>query len=329
MEARRRAGYVRECHGDLHCGNVVRWRGRLVAFDALEFDPALRFIDVTSDLAFLSMDLAARGRPDLRRALIDAWAVTSGDYTAMRLLPYYEAYRALVRAKVSVLRSLQNAEASFESGCHATRYLDWAMQRTVVRAPTLIVMVGLSGSGKTWLARRIAPRLDALHVRSDVERKRLAGLGPLESSRSAPDAGIYTTDFNDRTYARLRDCARDCLLGAMNVVIDAASLRRDERAAFIHVAAECGARLRFVHCHASLAVLRERVAARAQSRDDASEATVALLDRQPGYWEPLTGAEAAITLEVDTSRHESIETALASLDATVQVDRTHSSPQPA
>ena len=98
MTARRTAGRVRECHGDLHCGNVVRWRGRLLPFDGLEFDPALRFIDVANDVAFLAMDLGLHGRPDLRRAFLNAWTETSGDFEAVTLLPYYESYRALVRA---------------------------------------------------------------------------------------------------------------------------------------------------------------------------------------------------------------------------------------
>ncbi len=112
LEQRRQQGGVRECHGDLHCGNVVRWQGMLAAFDGLEFDPALRFIDVADDLAFLTMDLAARGRTDLRREALQAWLETSGDFAAVALLPYFELYRALVRAKVAALRSQQAGAAA-------------------------------------------------------------------------------------------------------------------------------------------------------------------------------------------------------------------------
>jgi aminoglycoside phosphotransferase family enzyme/predicted kinase len=308
MEVRRRDGHVREGHGDLHCGNVVRWHGRLVAFDGLEFDPALRFIDVANDLAFLSMDLGTHGRPDLRRTLLDRWTAVSGDYGAVELLPYYEVYRALVRAKVAALRGRQH-QGSAESIALSHSYLVWAERRTARRPPTLIAMAGLSGSGKTWLARRIAASIDALHLRSDVERKRLAGLAPLASSHSGPDGGIYTREFNDRTYARLLECAGACLRGDENVVVDAANLRRNERNAFVRLAAGLGARVQLVHCVAPIEVLRERIAARHAKGQDASEATVALLDRQPAFWEPFDAAEMKIGCVVDTTHGDQIDAA--------------------
>ena len=321
MESRSRDAHVRECHGDLHCGNVVRWRGRLVAFDALEFDPALRFIDVASDVAFLSMDLAAHARSDLRRTWLDAWTTASGDYAAIELLPYYEIYRALVRAKVAALRGQQGRNATSQPASLAQQYLDCARRHSTRPAPTLVVMAGLSGSGKTWLARRIAETTDALHVRSDVERKRLAGLAPLAASQSAPDAGIYSHEFTLRTYARLRDCVRSCLRGGENVVMDAANLRRDEREAFVRIALDSGAGVQLVHCQAPLEVLRERIIARSASGADASEATVALLERQPSYWEALSDAERTMTLDVDTSRPGQVESTLLRLSAAVRRER--------
>jgi aminoglycoside phosphotransferase family enzyme/predicted kinase len=311
MAARRDEGRVREGHGDLHCGNVVRWRGRLVAFDGLEFDPALRYIDVANDLAFLSMDLGAHGRADLRHVLLDRWTEASGDYDAVELLPYYEPARALVRAKVAALQARQHAGRPDEAAARrASEYLAWARRHAERGAPLLVVMVGLSGSGKTWLARRIAGSIRALHLRSDVERKRLAGLGPLDGSRSAAGAGIYTPEFNTRTYARLLDCARACLAGREHVVVDAANLRRHEREAFVKLAADIGARVKLVHCEAPMHVLRERVAGRQATRRDASEATVEVLERQPSYWEALTAAERATAEVVDTSEPARIDEAL-------------------
>jgi uncharacterized protein len=213
---RRAAGRVRECHGDLHCGNVVRWSGRLTPFDGIEFDPALRFIDVVNDIAFLTMDLAERGRPDLRHAALQAWCESTGDFAGLPLLQYYECYRALVRAKVAALGALQAPEPSVaRDAAIATcrRYLDWAAGRLAPRRPALLLTCGLSGSGKTWLARAARATAGALHVRSDVERKRLAGLAPQADSRSEPDGGIYTLAFNARTYGRLERCAAAALAG--------------------------------------------------------------------------------------------------------------------
>jgi len=310
---RRAAGEVRECHGDMHCGNVVRWQGALLAFDALEFDPALRWIDVASDLAFLTMDLAAHGRDDLRRAVLQSWLETSGDFAAAALLPYFEAYRALVRAKVAALRALQSPAAADTASAQARMYLDWIERRATRGPPLVVVMSGLSGSGKTWMAQRIAAAIGGLMVRSDIERKRLAGLLPLQSSDSAPDAGLYTRDFNARTYAHLGECVAHCLAGGEHVVIDAASLRRPERAQFMQLARARGAALRIVHCQAPMAVLRQRLEDRAASGTDASEATVALLDRQPGYWEPFSDAERAAVIAVETADASSVAAVLQAL----------------
>jgi aminoglycoside phosphotransferase family enzyme/predicted kinase len=313
LERRRSAGQVRECHGDLHCGNVVRWQGSLLAFDALEFDPALRWIDVASDLAFLTMDLAAHGREDLRRAVLQAWLEASGDFEALALLPCFEAYRALVRAKVAALRSRQSPDAVDAASTQARHYLDQIEQRARRGPPLAVVMTGLSGSGKTWMAQRIAADIDGLVVRSDIERKRLAGLQPLQSSNSPADGGLYTPQFNQLTYARLVDCMAHCLAGREHVVIDAASLRHGERELFMQLARTHAATLRIVHCQAPMAVLRQRLEARAAAGNDASEATVALLDRQPGYQEPFTDAERAALITVDTTDAAAVAIALRSL----------------
>ncbi|MDH4310321.1 MAG: AAA family ATPase [Gammaproteobacteria bacterium] len=308
MEQRRQGGRIREGHGDLHCGNVVRWQGTLAAFDGLEFDPALRFIDVANDLAFLTMDLAVHRRADLRREALQAWLEASGDFEAVALLPYFELYRALVRAKVAALRGQQARGEAAGAATLAHQYLDWAVAQLERPRPRLVVMAGLSGSGKTWLARRIAASCNALIVRSDIERKRLAGLQPLDTSASAPDAGIYSREFNERTYERLRDCAGHCLQGHESVIVDAANLRRGERGLFVAAAREHAAGVTIVQCVAPLAVLRQRVAARAGA--DASEATVSLLDRQPAYWEPFDGDERSRVVVVDTTSTGSIERAL-------------------
>jgi aminoglycoside phosphotransferase family enzyme/predicted kinase len=309
MQSRRDLGRVRECHGDLHCGNVVRWAGALTPFDGIEFDPALRYLDVASDLAFLTMDLSVRGRDDLRHAALQAWAESLGDFQALRLLPYFESYRALVRAKVAALRALQLPVGSSERvrDCDAAfRYLDWASARTRRARPALLLTCGYSGSGKTWLARALASELPALHLRSDVERKRLAGLGSLDDSRSPPDGGIYTPEYTRRTYERLHDSAADVLGGGENVIVDAAFLKRDERERMLDLADRLEVPAAILHCTAPMELLRERVSGRSQTRADASEAGVATLERQPGYWESLGSAELARTVVVDTGTRDAV-----------------------
>ncbi|HSQ70531.1 MAG TPA: AAA family ATPase [Steroidobacteraceae bacterium] len=318
IEERREAGWVRECHGDLHCANIVRWGGRLTPFDGIEFDPALRFIDVVNDVAFLTMDLAVRGRRDLRRTVLDAWTTTLGDYPGLALLRYYEAYRALVRAKVAALRAGQHAtdsRAAVAAGRELRSYFDYSRDRAQEPAPRLILTCGLSGSGKTWLSRALAPQLDALHVRSDVERKRLAGLGPLADSRSMPGGGLYTREFNERTYRRLRDCAKGCLRGGENLIVDAAFLRADERAAMLELARELGATPHILYCTAPASVLRQRISSRQRERRDASEAGLDVLERQAGWREEFTDIERPLVVEVDTTRPDAAERALSLLTA--------------
>jgi hypothetical protein len=303
IEARHDAGHVRECHGDLHCGNVVRWQGSLAPFDGIEFDPALRFIDVTNDIAFLTMDLAMHDRADLRREFLQAWTQSLGDFDGLPLLPYLETYRALVRAKVAALRALQERDGSPDRArdCDAAgRYLDWAVGRTRRRSGGLVLTCGLSGSGKTWIARELAAGLHALHVRSDVERKRLAGLGALEDSRSPPDGGIYTREFTARTYARLEECAAAAVEGGESVILDAAFLRREERLRMLELARTRSVPAAIVHCVAPLEVLRSRLEKRALSGADASEAGVAILDRQPGFQDEFDADERKFVVNAHT-----------------------------
>jgi predicted kinase len=259
------------------------------------------------------MDLAERGHRSFRRAVLQAWTETLGDFASLGLLTYYEAYRALVRAKVSALTALQlPADAPQRLAAVATceRYLAWARERLGPRRPALIVTCGLSGSGKTWLARLLAPEFDALHVRSDVERKRLAGLAPLEESQSAIDGGLYTREFNARTYERLRECAEAALAAGESIVVDAACLRREERAAFLELASRCSAPAAIVHCTAPEPVLRERVAARLAARDDASEAGLEVLAQQREWWEPFDTGEMPHVVTVDTAARDPVARAL-------------------
>jgi aminoglycoside phosphotransferase family enzyme/predicted kinase len=316
LRQRRSAGFIRECHGDLHCGNVVRWEGVLTPFDGLEFDPGLRWIDVVNDVAFLTMDLAERDRPELRRAALQGWCETLGDWAGLTLLPYYESYRALVRAKVASLAARQAPAGAARRAAvvaEALRYLDWAGARLAPRRGAMVLTCGLSGSGKTWLARAAAPAIGALHLRSDVERKRLAGLGPLEDSRSPPDAGLYTREFNTRTYDHLAACAESALRAGERLVVDAAFLRREERERFFALADRLGTAVVLLHCTAPAELREQRVARRAAAGTDASEAGPALLARQADWWEPFTPSELPRVVTVVTAQDTALADALAAL----------------
>lgn len=303
MESRFRDGRIRECHGDLHAGNVVFHDGQWLPFDCIEFDPALRCIDPISDATFLAMDLQARGHLPLAYAFLNGWLEGGGDYDALPLLRLFEAHRALVRAKVAALEKNES---------EMRRYLSTASALSKPRNPILIVTCGLSGSGKTWLSTRLMTALGALRIRSDVERKRMAGLKALESSRSLSES-IYTLEFNDRVYRRLLEGARRALTSSEHIIVDAASLKRIERESFIALASELGVPVRIVHCTAPPDVLKSRLRQRQAVGKDASEADVAVLERQFANWESFSERERPHVVEIDTSTPDPAGRAIAQL----------------
>jgi predicted kinase len=314
LESRRAAGRVRECHGDLHVGNIVRYGGRLVAFDCMEFEPAFRWIDVAEEIAFLYMDLAARNYPPLAQAFLGGYLFEGGDYQACRLLRLYGIHRALVRAKVAALRPLAGGEqARQRARAEHLHYLAWAQHRLTAQRPLLILMCGVSGSGKTWLAGQLSPALGAIHVRSDIERRRIAGLTVRQRSGSALGEGLYREAMSVATYARLRECAADALAGGLPVIVDATFQRREQRARLAALAAEHAAALQVVYCHAPSAVLEARVAVRAQAGTDASEADRAVLALQEARFEPLSAAENLRVVDADTTAADIVSRVLGQL----------------
>ncbi len=178
FESRKQEGAVRECHGDLHARNIVRWQGALMPFDSLEFDPKLRWIDVMNDVAFLVMDLVGHSRPDLAHVFLSHYLECGGDYEGMRLLSFYAVYRASVRAMVDALGAQNMTAQSIEYVQRMRGRVRTALQFIERPAPTLLIMHGASGSGKSWLSEQLVGLLPAVRIRSDVERKRLAGIDP-------------------------------------------------------------------------------------------------------------------------------------------------------
>lgn len=307
LEARRSGGFVRECHGDLHLRNVALLDGRPVLFDCIEFSADLRWIDVASEVAFTVMDLLAHGAPAPAWRFLNGYLEATGDYESLPALRFYLVYRSMVRAKVAAIRSRQ-PDATGEERAQArddlAHYLALADSLAKPVAPTLIVLTGLSGSGKTVLAGLLAEALGAIRIRSDVERKRLHGVAPQARSGAAVGGGMYSPEASSRTYARLAQLARAVLPSGFPAIVDAAFLRRADRDALRAAAREAGARFRIVACEAPPEVLRERVGAREREAKDASEATLAVLERQLATREPLAPEELRQTIECDTSRPE-------------------------
>lgn len=299
--ARRLAGgWVRECHGDLHCGNILTLGDRVLAFDGIEFNAGLRWTDVQQDVAFVCMDLQYRGRDDLAARLLDAYLGRSGDYDGAVLLPYYRCQRALVRAKVALLRAGQRQPDGGAGAAEAEGYVAWALRAAAPAAPLLLATRGLAGSGKSTLCDSLVEPLAAVQLRSDVERKRLHGLAPSQRASAAPGAGIYTGQAGRRTYRRVLRLACSVAATGIPVLLDAAFLQRWQRQLLIRLARRIKARWLLLDLTAPPAALATRLAGRVHEHGQASDAGVEVIAYQLGICEPLQPEELAHALAVDT-----------------------------
>ncbi len=298
FESRKQAGFIRECHGDLHLGNIVRLDGRLTPFDCIEFNADLRWIDVISDIAFLTMDLDYQRRHDFSARLLNRYLEITGDYGGVGLLRFYHAYRAMVRAKVAVLK----AKVSPQNNRGCSDHLRLAQYYAAPKHAALIITHGLSGSGKTTLTQPLLEQLGAIRIRSDVERKRMHGLAASERSGSDFGAGLYAPDSTTATYDRLLVLARTLLAAGHAVIVDATFLRQHDRALFRELAEEHSTPFAIVDVYAPADELRRRIVRRAEEGGDASEATLAVLERQLVYREPLTAEERSHVFRLDSTR---------------------------
>ncbi len=300
---RRLAGHVRECHGDLHLGNVALIDGQPVPFDCIEFNPQLRFIDVMSDVAFTLMDLIAHGIPRLAWRFLNAYLEGTGDFSGLATLRFYAVYRALVRAKVALIRRAQPDISTAEREIDAqscARYLAVAERLVQASPPRLVLTCGVTGSGKTTVSQHLIEALGAVRVRSDIERKRLAAIGATDHAPSAVGTGLYDAVTTHRTYDVLRDIARTIIDAGLPAIVDATFVRRADRHIFRALAEQLGARLTIVLCEATAETLRSRVAARAERGTDASDATVEVLAHQLATFEAPVDDEAALVKRIDT-----------------------------
>jgi uncharacterized protein len=273
FESRVGTGRIRDGHGDLHAGNICFSPQGIVIYDCIEFAARFRCGDVAADLAFLAMDLDLRCFRGFSAYLASRYADEAADPELLRLMPFYKGYRAVVRAKVAAMRSAaagQSEEARREARSEAMRY--WHLAASYVLPPALVLMCGLPGTGKSWLARRLARPFEAALLHSDAERKRLAGLSPLVHAPSAFAEGLYTADHTARTYARLAELARDGLRRGRSVIVDAAFSKRAQRGALVQAAEELGLPWALVEVSCPEPLVASRMQQRARQRGELSDA---------------------------------------------------------
>jgi aminoglycoside phosphotransferase family enzyme/predicted kinase len=293
FSARAKAGFVRECHGDLHLGNIVLLKGCPRLFDGIEFNPDLRWIDTMNEIAFTVMDLEARGLPRLAYLFLNHYLEITGDYRGLKLLDYYRLYRAMVRAKVTMIRREQTPNpAERESLLNlGLNYLNYGLRLIRKKKPCLLITHGFSGSGKSSLAEQLAATLPAICIRSDVERKRLLG-----------QSVSYDPAATHQVYGQLMELAREILSFDHHVILDATFLKRKHRVLARRVAEATGTTFKILDCRASWDILEKRLAERSRAGGDPSDADQQVLRLQLKNAEPLTADELEFALTLDMEK---------------------------
>ena len=299
MLERKRNGFVRECHGDLHLRNVTEIDGSVVAFDGIEFNAEIRWIDVINELAFLFTDLEHRKRSDLAWRALNRYLEQTGDYEGLCLFRYYSLYRIMVRAKVDSLRLEQpglddNEHQELEADIDI--YLDQADPTVQSSQPVLLLMRGLSGSGKTYLSQQLLEAAGMIRIRSDVERKRLHDLRPEQKTDSPVGGGLYSEQVSTHTFQEILKISRNVLSSGLSTIVDATFLRRPLIEDFQAMAQDLGVSFTVFDVRAPESVLRERIEQRAATQESASEATQAVLDSQLQDYSEL---EAPFSVAID------------------------------
>ncbi len=307
LRARKAGGFVRECHGDLHLRNLVLLDNHIVPFDCIEFSAELRWIDIMSDVAFLFMDLLFHERDMLAYIFLNAWLSSSGDYAGLGLLRFYAVYRAMVRAKIAGIELVQEDwpsrtadPAVDEHLADLNRHLDLAAQLRRGTGALLIITHGVSGSGKTWLASRLANQLGAVHVRSDVERKRLFGMAARDRSSARQKSRVYGEAANRQTYEHLLSITQEVFNAGLPVIADATFLDKHHRTRFARLARAAGLAFVILDCQADTDTLHRRVEARQRQDSDASEADRQILAAQLQTGARLDSDELECSITVDT-----------------------------
>lgn len=300
FQQRKQDGFIRECHGDMHLRNLAWVDNKPVLFDCIEFNTELRWIDVISDIAFLVMDLQDRQQPQLAQRFLNQYLEHTGDYAGAAVLSYYLFYRAMVRAKVDAIRAGQagiSRDEKVESEKNLAAYLELANSYTRRIAAKLIITRGLSASGKTTITQALMGQSNVIRIRSDVERKRLFGLKADQVARADAGEGIYISSATERTYEKLAELAEKILDSGYSVIVDATFINSSFIKQFKTIAEKKQVPFFILEFRATERTLRQRIINRKQG---ASDADIAVLEKQLKQWQDLSDNEKKNVIEINT-----------------------------
>ena len=294
LQQRKKSGHIRECHGDLHLGNIALSDNKIIIFDGIEFNDSFRWIDTMSDIAFLVMDLQDHHRDDYANHLLNRYLELTGDYDGLSVLRFYQLYRAMVRAKVAALRLQQeNPDAAdYQSVQNKLQnYLDLARQYTLPPPTFITITCGVSGSGKSWLAQKLIDTTPAIVIRSDIERKRLF-------SHSAYN--LYSTDITRQVYDHLLALTENILQSGYAVIADATFLDKTWRQSFQQLASRLNLPFHILYCHADISLLEQRILQRQTDKHNISDADIVVMHRQLELIQEIDELEGRYCIDINT-----------------------------
>ncbi len=287
---RREDGFVRNCHGDVHLGNIVLHERTVKIFDCIEFNEEYRYIDVMNELAFLTMDLYHRNYPELARWALNRYVTKTGDHAGLQYLDFFRTYRAMVRAKVNHLEPESNRQETLG-------HIRTAHQFTMNHPKGILLTHGFSGTGKTTQTDTVIQRHGAIRIRSDVERKRLAGIPFRDEPEGTQTNELYSPEMTDRTYEELLRRSRTILKGGFPVVVDATFLNREYRGMFRRLGRTIGVPFGIIKFDLPEETIRKRLRER-KAKESISDAGVQVFEEQLSLVEPVKPSEAPLVLTI-------------------------------
>ena len=294
LESRKASGFIKECHGDMHLGNMALIDNHVTIFDGIEFNDEFRWIDVMSEVAFLVMDLFDRKASAFAYRFLNSYLEHSGDYEGIQVLRFYLVYRAMVRAKIASFTLLTpdlSESEKIKTMQQFTSYTDLAEEFTQSNDLSLIITHGVSGSGKTTISQKALEKQGLIRIRSDVERKRMYDLKASENSKSAINSGIYSKDASLKTYQKLEKLAKLILKSGYSVIVDATFLNQADRNLFLELSKELSVKFVIIDLVADKAILEKRIIQRSTDQNNASEADLSVLENQLKNMEALSSDE--------------------------------------
>lgn len=301
IKDRRRQGFIRECHGDLHLANITCYKDELRLFDCIEFNLQFRWIDTCSDLAFLLMDLEANDKFSWANVALNRYLELTGDYQALSLLNFYKSFRAMVRAKIATF----GEQASHQT---FTKYLKLTQSYQQQAPQSLTIMHGLSGSGKSYISEQLIKGSQVIRLRSETERNRLHK----ELQKKGKKTQLHSPEINARLSQHLLDLAEQILSLGYSVIVDGTFLKQHFRQKYIDLASKLNIEISIISCQCNEKLLEARLVKGINTRSQDSNFSLERLSHQKSYQQPLNEFEKSVEQMVDTDSDQSINDLLQS-----------------